>query len=544
MSRLGTQKDQDVAASEHFYSLAVTLLLIGAGLRVWQFGIGAALWHDELALARNLVEKSLHELLTAPLDYAQVAPLGFLLVEKAAIEVFGNNELALRLFPLLCALISLPLFAVVASQVLPRGAALLGVGLFALSPALIGFGSQLKQYSTDVAAALLMTALTLRWWERRSVVPDRREAVLLGSTGLLAVWLSHAVVLVLAGLALSLLIEALRRRDWASLRSLLPVAICWAAAGLIGVASGVHTMSPSTRAFMEVYWAEGFLPLPPWSGSDALWLWRAFRAFFQRQFLYPLPAMGVFLMLLGALALARRRLWYALVALAPVGIALLASAARQYPFGDRVSFFLLPSMLLLVAAGIDLARHAGAAWWRPLGTIVVALALAAPAHALYAYYPMYPKQPMSDVLAYVQARRQPDDAVYVYIGAQHAVAYYGPRFGLPPEAVVIGGCPRDGVRGLLRDLDQFRGRPRLWLIVSHAIGPSRERETMLSYLDAIGIRRDGISVGDSRLSPSAHLYDLSEPDRLRASSAETQTLPARLVGAREYSCIADAPRTR
>jgi hypothetical protein len=172
------------------------------------------------------------------------------------------------------------------------------------------------------------------------------------------------------------------------------------------------------------------------------------------------------------------------------------------------------------------------------------LALAAPAHALYAYYPMYPKQPMSDVLAYVQGRRQPDDAVYVYIGAQHAVAYYGPRFGLPPEAVVIGGCPRDGVRGLLRDLDQFRGRPRLWLIVSHAIGPSRERETMLSYLDAIGIRRDGISVGDSRLSPSAHLYDLSEPDRLRASSAETQTLPARLVGAREYSCIADAPRTR
>jgi hypothetical protein len=134
-------------------------------------------------------------------------------------------------------------------------------------------------------------------------------------------------------------------------------------------------------------------------------------------------------MLLGAVTLARRRRWPALVVLAPVCVTLLASAVRQYPFGDRVSLFLLPSILLLAAQGVDQVRGAVAARWRLLGAPVVALAMVAPTSALYAYYPMYPKQPMPDVLAYVQARRQPDDAVYVY--------YYE----LPIEAVTSCRLP-------------------------------------------------------------------------------------------------------
>jgi len=71
-------------------------------------------------------------LLFAPLEYAQVAPSGFLLAEKTAVALFGSNEPALRLFPLLCALASLVLFLRVAEHAL-RGFALpLAVSLFAL----------------------------------------------------------------------------------------------------------------------------------------------------------------------------------------------------------------------------------------------------------------------------------------------------------------------------------------------------------------------------------------------------------------------------
>jgi hypothetical protein len=294
-------------------------------------------------------------------------------------------------------------------------------------------------------------------------------------------------------------------------------------------------VSPSTYAYMRTYWSEGFMPLAV-PVDTAVWLWRGFRAFFESQLRYPLPWAGVLLMFVGAVALAWCRRWSAFVVLAPVGVSLAASAARQYPFGDRVSLFLLPVLLLLVAEGLDRVRDAVAAAWRPLGHTVLALVTAAPAYALYAYYPIYPRQPMPEVLAYVQARRQSNDAVYVYHGASHAVGYYGPGYGLPLNAVVLGSCG-DG-RTLLSDLDQFRGRPRIWVIISHVVGPLHQRESILGYLDAIGVRRDSIVTRDRtpRLSSSAYLYDLSDAGRLRAASAETYVLPARAQG-REYPCV-------
>jgi hypothetical protein len=518
----------------------MALLLIGVGLRVGQYAIGAALWHDELAVARNVVDKPIRALLTAPLAYVQVAPPGFLLIEKAAVTALGNNEYALRFFPLLCALASLLLFADVARRALPSGAVLLAVALFSLSPTIIGFGSQVKQYSTDVAAALLMVALTLRWWERRHAHHAVLRAALLGATGLVVAWFSQAAMLVLTGLGVALLLEVAFQRDGVTLRSIMPIAILWGAGMLGAVAWGLQTISPSTHAYMQAYWVEGFMPLPPRSGEDILWLWRAFRGFFQRQLGYPLPRLWVLFMLLGAVHLAWRRRWPALVLLGPVGVTLLASTAHQYPFSDRVSLFLLPGFMLLAVAGVDGVRHALAARWRPLGAMVVALATAAPAYALYAYYPIYPKQPMPDVLAYVQARRQPDDAVYVYHGAWHAVGYYGPRYELPLQVVVLGSC--GDLRRLLSELDQFRGLRRLWVIISHVVGPLRQHETIIGYLDAIGVRLDSFVTLDRTRRPgsSAYLYDLSDPGRLRAASAETYMLPGRERGFREYPCLAAA----
>jgi hypothetical protein len=542
------REESRAAAGERFGRLAVALLLVGAGLRVSQYAIGAALWHDELALARNIVEKPLRELLTTPLHYTQVAPPGFLLLEKAAVASFGNNEYALRLFPLVGALISLPLFAAVARRALLPEAALLAIALFSLSPALIGFGSQVKQYSIDVAVALVMTVLTLRWWERRHADENFAGGLLLGAVGFIAVWFSHAAVLVVAGLGVVLLLEAAYERDRVALQKLTPIVILWGL-GIVGaVVWAFQSTSPSVRAYMQEYWAGGghFVPLLPQSSEDVLWLWLEFFNFFRNQLRYPISSLWVLLMLLGVLGLYWRRHWYALVVLAPVGVNLLASATRQYPFGERVSLFLLPGILLLAVEGVDRVRHAAAVRWRPLGMVVVALATVTAAYAFYTYYPMYPRQPMREVLQYVQGHRQTGDAIYVYIGARHAVGYYGPRYGLPPQAVVIGGCHRDP-RGLLRDLDQFRGRPRLWVIVSHAIGPIPERETMLGYLDAIGVRRDSIVTPVSRWSDptsSAYLYDLSDPGRLGTVSAETHILPERLNGAREYTCTQDAPQTR
>lgn len=59
---------------------------------------------------------------------------------------------------------------------------------------------------------------------------------------------------------------------------------------------------------------------------------------------------------------------------------------------------------------------------------------------------------------------------------------------------------------------------------------------MLRYLAAIGVERDSIVTGRSRLSSSAYLFDLSDPGRLGAASTDTHILPARDAGIRELPC--------
>src|ERR1700676_670623 len=81
----------------------------GAILRLTQYLSNRSLWFDESLLTQNIVHRSFSELLN-PLDNNQAAPLGFLMLERFAVQVWGTSEYALRFLPFLCGLISLLLF--------------------------------------------------------------------------------------------------------------------------------------------------------------------------------------------------------------------------------------------------------------------------------------------------------------------------------------------------------------------------------------------------------------------------------------------------
>ena len=57
-------------------NLCVAFVALGAGLRLWQYFAKTAMWIDEIAVARNILDRSLWKLLTLPLAYDQAAPKG------------------------------------------------------------------------------------------------------------------------------------------------------------------------------------------------------------------------------------------------------------------------------------------------------------------------------------------------------------------------------------------------------------------------------------------------------------------------------------
>src|SRR5436305_6275455 len=90
-----------------------------------------------------------------------MAPQGFLLAEKLATQALGPSDQALRLVPLLCGLAALPLFVLMARHLLRGPGLVLGTALFAFSPSLILYSSEVKQYASDLAVTLALTALAL-----------------------------------------------------------------------------------------------------------------------------------------------------------------------------------------------------------------------------------------------------------------------------------------------------------------------------------------------------------------------------------------------
>ena len=89
-----------------------------------------------------------------------------------------------------------------------------------------------------------------------------------------------------------------------------------------------------------------------------------------------------------------------------------------------------------------------------------------------------------------------------------------------------GGPRARAGRAFLRELDELRGLPRVWVVLTHIIPPlAGERLDLLGYLDAIGQRRMAITVPSTRPGPplptEGILYDLSDSQRLQRTTAAT-----------------------
>jgi hypothetical protein len=193
--------------------------------------------------------------------------------------------------------------------------------------------------------------------------------------------------------------------------------------------------------------------------------------------------------------------------------------------GNRVAQWIAALLLLLIASAVAAAGRAlerrGFVWTAIAPAIlttvmaVVSLATAMPPYRLDHVKP---------VLAAIARDAHPDDRLFVLPGAWHAYRYYGSLSGITPDRVQIGRCARRSFRESLVQLDALRGHARVWVLFAHVVG-GEGRKLLLSYLDRIGTRQRSVSVPDPYVAHSAsvdaHLYDLSDPDRLRSASATT-----------------------
>ena len=329
------------------------LLLLGVAWRLLRYAQNFALSTDESYVALNLMDAGWAEVLRPA--RAQAAPALFLFLEKAALELFGPSEYGLRLLPLAAGLLGIVLFFRLASRALPPLAAALATGLLSVSYFPLRFSAEVKPYSLDLLAAVVLLDLGLR---------VREDPARLRSLGLLVVLapllvgLSYPSCLVVASVSAVLLPVVFRRPDRRARALFVAFNLAAFAAFLVSYLRVGVGQFQGEAGFLKEFWQHygAFPPAAPW----ALLVW-LFRLATGLVFAYPLgdvtgaAALTFLLAAFGAVSLSRSgRPGVLAICLLPFAATFAVAAARLYPFGPhpRVAQHLAAPICLLAGAGI------------------------------------------------------------------------------------------------------------------------------------------------------------------------------------------------
>jgi hypothetical protein len=227
----------------------------------------------------------------------------------------------------------------------------------------------------------------------------------------------------------------------------------------------------------------------------------------------------VLLALVGLISVLRRRVVYAGFLVGAVVLTLIGSALHRYPIADRTILFLVPVAVLLVAEGAAVLTRLARGMPSGRGAVAAALALAVLAvpgwRALTRLVHPQKHEEIKSAIAVIRSDWRSGDTLYVSNPTEFALRYYlececiatppwpfertnvgestasVPLHSNPPH-LIAGQAPLPGFDSYVSEARRLSGRPRVWLLYSHA-GSDMElaylRRVLPGKLDTFGVAR-------------------------------------------------------
>ena len=506
--------------SKIIHQLAFLAIAYGIIIRLAQYISNRSLWGDEAYIALNIVNRSYLELLQ-PLDYDQAAPPGFLWVEKVAVQLFGNNEYSLRLFPLIAGIVSLFALYQLGKWILSAIALPIALILFACLKYPLYYATEVKQYSSDVMVGLLLCLLLIPLRDR---ILKNSKVFLLGFFGIVAMWFSHTAIFVLGGVELASLITSSAQKRKSMIINRLPAYLIW----LIGF--GLYYFLIISKSMRNESLQTAWGPEYPKSIFDIVWLLDSFGRFFHKPLGFGGIADGIaiFTFAIGCIILYRNNRIKLLILTSPILATLTATYLHKYPFRTRLILFLTPYFILIIAEGaafllsrLNLAKfnqQQKRNYVGIFGVIISCFLVLLPIFqtGLFLFQPET-KYELRPVIAYIKEHQQPNDVLFGDGGGTSAqLAYYAEKYGYSKSQYVLGYndfLKREAISDQVwsdyrRQFSQLQNQPRVWFLFS-GIGLKDKREVIVKpRLDRIGHKIDYVG----QPGAFAYLYQLKNVD--------------------------------
>ena len=347
-----TDESRLVSSKNLLLGFSVGFVLVGIGLRLLRLGLNFPMWGDEAFVALNFFDSDFATL-TKPLRHYQIAPLGFLWLEKITVLLLGMSEFTLRLTPCLAGIFALLVSFKAAKNSTPPKTALLSLAMIAVSYYPIRHSCEVKPYAFDFLAASLFLWLGSTALKKTAT---SQPIYLLAIFSPILLFTSFPAAFSAGGVCIALAFHIFQHKKYALITPCL-VLICSVLASFLAHYAIIGSNQfHNELAKHQAYWDSTFPPnnlfqLP-------LWLLKTHAGNLSA---YPIggkdgaSSLTLLFFLLGIFKLARNSKFSLLILLlAPFALNMIAAFMGRYPYGGsaRVAQHLLPSICILSALGI------------------------------------------------------------------------------------------------------------------------------------------------------------------------------------------------
>lgn len=435
------------------------IVFAGILLQINEYIANRSLWLDELHVANHILSNGLFEILTAQ-NFGY--PLGFAVVERIVTYILGGGELALRLFPLVCGILSAIFFPKIIGRIADINTTIIGTALFSLSFKLIYYTTEVKPYTLDILVTLVLLGMLIDFCQN-----DRTEKHLFKYAlgGCAAIFFSTRAILILGGAGAVLLMKFWREKKTAKVKPLAFLAACWAGAFLLYYILVL-------RRFLDSHnlkeWDVWYASPPPMFSLDAVaWLFSGALHLLLSPLTYEM-ALAQFLFIAGLVFLLSKNAEVFGIMTAPI-LLTVALGFFGYPLYDRLLLFLMPLLVVIIAFGVNALSTHPAVKYKKVLVFCCLFILMKPSllATTLQFTEKYAHEEVKPVLETIKKNIRPGDVMYVYYGASPAFEYYAARYQLNNVEVIEGAGSRKDRAKYLDDIKRISRHKRVWVLFSH-----------------------------------------------------------------------------
>ena len=357
--------------------------------------------------------------LLEPLDFNQAAPIGYLLIQKIIINVFGTSEYSFRILSLLGMLVSVPLlYKSVCRLSSSRLIGLLLCSMLCLNFPFVFYANEAKQYALDVLQTSVLLYFTVFIDVNRK--KDLLKYALLGA---ISVWMSNVAFVSLLVFGSHYLYKSRKTLNY---RIVLPI-VFWIISFMTYYLLFVN--GHPTKEFMLAHWERFFLTrnlldLNTWISKKYIIkdvLYFTFSVKYNWQYY-----VHSFILLLGLGYLVHVRKWRILLLLVfPIMVHVILAMLQLYPLYQRFIIDTLPFIYGIYSYGLYFVWKALKSVRTPIREVIVSI----PILTCCFWFTNLPiqREEVRDTFQFVDNVATETDEFYFFKDVTHIYSFYSPR---------------------------------------------------------------------------------------------------------------------